>query len=557
MRALLGLLTVLGLAVASSGTSIPSLASGGGQIVQLGYAAYRGNDSSPAGDGDTTVTFFGGIRYAEAPLGDLRFRAPVQIDERVQNGGSVDVQDAMTYGLPCLQQPANSSVESEDCLTLNVWKPSWAKPGDNLPVVVYIFGGGFYYGNPAGFPLYDWVHQSQNVIGVSMNYRLNLFGFLGSHFVQEDGDLNVGLLDQRAAIEWVQRHISQFGGDGSKITISGESAGGASVMLQVTAYGGTKGAPFQSAIAQSIGYGPVLFPYEYEAYFENVTGIAGCPLDSTSMSCLRNTSLDLLIEAINANPDDTWAPIIDGTFLPDLASKLIPEHRFTKVNFIGGHCTNDGRTFAGKNTSVITAADVVTDIEKRYHHLSNETIAAMLEFYPDPSIPGSPYATEYDRAATIQQDIEFGCIDWYLANHSYVRGVENSYLFRFNTPDTVLLKASPYLGVMHTSDIYYLFDGTNSAPNAGFTFAGFNATEKLVSEEIIAYWTSFTRSGNPTMYKESYSPTWTNFGTHKRVVMTEDYTGESGGTWSTLEDVTQDYVDRCMFWMVRGNETRV
>jgi len=557
MAAVLVLLTTLSLAAAQAADSLPSLTSGWGPVVNLGYTAAAGNDSSPAGDGDTSVTFFGNIPYAQPPLGDLRFRAPVQLDESVKNGGWVDVQDARTFGLPCIQQPANASVESEDCLMLNVWKPSWAKPGDNLPVVIYTFGGGFYYGNPEGFPLYDWMHQSQNVIGVSMNYRLNLLGFLGSHFVQEDGDMNVGLLDQRAAIEWVSRHIHQFGGDGQQITIDGESAGGASVMLQMTAYGGTKGAPFQSAIAQSIGYGPVLFPYEYEAYFANVTAIAGCPLDSTSMSCLRNTSLDILIKAINANPSGAWAPVIDGTFLPDLASKLIPEHRFSKVNFIGGHCSNDGRTFAGSNKSVITAADVVTDIEKRYHHLSNETIAAMLAFYPDPSIPGSPYDTEYHRAATIHQDIEFGCMDWWMATNMYARGVSNSYLFRFNTPDTVLLKASPYLGVMHTSDIYYLFDGTNSAPNAGNTFAGFNSTEKLVSDEIIGYWTSFARSADPSTYKQSYSPTWTNFGSHKRVVMTEDYTGESGGTWSTLEDITPDYIDRCLFWMARGNETRV
>ena len=123
--------------------------------------------------------------------------------------------------------------------------------------------------------MYDWVNQSNpKIVGVSMGYRLNVLGFLSGSEVKANGDVNVGLLDQRAAIEWVQRHISKFGGDPDSITIAGESAGGASVLMQIVAYGGKtfdffhslpldeviipgkKPVPFQRAIAQSIGYGP-------------------------------------------------------------------------------------------------------------------------------------------------------------------------------------------------------------------------------------------------------------------------------------------------------------
>jgi carboxylesterase type B len=92
---------------------------------------------------------------------------------------------------------------------------------------------------PQGFPLYDWVAQHPGgIIGVSITYRLNMLGFLGGPVVAADGDLNTGLLDQRAGLEWVQRHIAKFGGDPRNVTIYGESAGGASVVMQIAAYGG-------------------------------------------------------------------------------------------------------------------------------------------------------------------------------------------------------------------------------------------------------------------------------------------------------------------------------
>lgn len=92
---------------------------------------------------------------------------------------------------------------------------------------------------PQGNPMYDWVAQhTGGIVAVSITYRLAILGFLGGSEVAKDGDLNAGLLDQRAALEWVQRHISAFGGDPENVTIDGESAGGASVMMQIVAYGG-------------------------------------------------------------------------------------------------------------------------------------------------------------------------------------------------------------------------------------------------------------------------------------------------------------------------------
>ncbi|KAH7921830.1 alpha/beta-hydrolase [Leucogyrophana mollusca] len=553
----LALLTLFTGAVrASETTSLPQLQSPLGPVVNLGYAAYAGNSTSPTGELNGPVTFFGGIPFAQPPLGDLRFRAPQQLDETIKNGGDVPVFDARNFGPACIQQPAVVGVGSEDCLQLNVWKPSNATEGDNLPVVIYVYGGGFYYGTTQGFPMYDWVNQHPGgVIAVSMSYRLNVLGFLSGSAVRENGDENAGLLDQRAAFEWVQRHISKFGGDPNEVTIDGESAGGASIVMQVVAYGGTQGAPFKRAIAQSIGFGPTANSSQMETYFANVTEAAGCPnTGEAAMSCLRSASLGAIVSAVNHVPTGMVSPVIDGNFLPDFPSRLIASGNFSTVDFIGGHCTNDGRTFVGGSPSQFTSdEDVATIPFKRWPGVTNNTIQQALKLYPSPDTPGSPFTSQYDRAATMAGDIIFTCMDYFLAEQmSAVKGVKNVFAFRWNAPDPVLLAAAPYEGTMHTSDLYFLFDGTNSAGNAGFTFTPFNTTEESLSAAAIAYWTSFVTAGDPSSEKLASSPSWSPFApagqsSRMRIVLTE---GTSPGTTaSVMEALTPEHIERCQFWM--------
>ncbi|KLO11372.1 alpha/beta-hydrolase [Schizopora paradoxa] len=552
---LLHLLTFTALSVTSATAALTSPL---GPVVDLGYAAYVGNSTSPTGELSSSVTFFGGIPYAQPPLGDLRFRAPRELDETpvaLGDEAKLSVVDARNWGAPCIQMPAVSGVGSEDCLLLNVWKPTDAREGDNLPVMVYIYGGGFYAGNPEAFPMYDWVSQSNpKIIAVSIAYRLNIFGFLSSKEVQADGDFNAGLLDQRAALEWVQRNIAKFGGDPGEVTIAGESAGGASVVMQVVAYGGAFRVPFKRAIAQSIGYGPTPTPDETEQYFQNVTSVVGCPSSGPeAMPCLRNASIGALVAAANHVPMGRVCPEPDGPdgFLPELPSRLITSGSFSKVEFIGGHCTNDGRTFVGGAPGdFVSDEDVAMRVFERWgDHISSELVKEALALYPAPGTPGSPFATQYDRAWTMAQEIIFGCMDWFLADKMAEKGVGNVFNFRFNTPDPVLLAETPYEGVMHTSDIYYLFDGKHfGAANAGFTFRAFNSTEVPVNEEVIAFWTSFASSGNPSTSKKSFSPTWQTFPTSKgRMVLTEGK--NSSGTASSMEVTPTDEINRCRFWM--------
>ncbi|KAG7448385.1 alpha/beta-hydrolase [Guyanagaster necrorhizus] len=146
MKTLFALLTARLAALTYAVAQLPT--SPLGPVVNLGYAMYIGNTTSPTGLEDGPVVFYGNIPYALPPIGDLRWRAPRMLNENGQTSQTVDARD---WGPPCLQRPAMVP----DCLKVNVWKPRTASEGDALPVAVYIHGGGFYANSPQGFPLYD------------------------------------------------------------------------------------------------------------------------------------------------------------------------------------------------------------------------------------------------------------------------------------------------------------------------------------------------------------------------------------------------------------------
>ncbi|KAK0219847.1 Alpha/Beta hydrolase protein [Armillaria fumosa] len=531
-----------------------------GPIVDLGYTAFVGNDTSPSGIQHGPVVFFGGIPYAQPPVGALRWRAPRSMDEYAINDH--EIVDARDWGPPCLQVPAMVGIGSEDCLTLNVWKPRNANNGDALPVAVYIHGGGFSSNSPQGFPLYDWVEQHHSgLIGVSIAYRLGILGFLGGHLVAADGDLNVGLLDQRAALEWIQRHIHNFGGDPGNVTIYGESAGGASVMMQITAYGGTRPLPFKRAVAQSIAFGPTRTDVEVEETFNNVAQLIGCPSHGmNALKCLRKASLGAIVSASNRLPTtepSQFAPVVEGSagFMPGLPTRLIASGNFIPVEYIGGHCTGDGRTFTlGQPDDFQTDEDVKNLILYWWPALSNTTLREVLKLYPSPDVPRSPFSTQWDRVSMIARDIDFWCLNWFLAEKLTDYGVGNVYSYAWDAPDTVLYQTQPYLGAMHTSDLYYLFSGTNTFGNAGNTFTPFNTSEAILAEETIAYWTTFASSGDPSSLTSTTSSlsssSWEKYvtpnNTRQRMVFIQ---GNDTNTASRMKSISGAEIDRCEFWM--------
>lgn len=219
---------------------------------------------------------FPGIPYALPPTGDRRLRPPMPITQPMgrvlaQKNGDICPQLVISTNpdaplpIKALSDLANSPIvsevttQSEDCLTLNIHRPPGTKPGDNLPVLFWIFGGGFELGWNSMYQGSIWVQESmqqkQPIIVVTVNYRVAGYGFLGGKELHDEGSTNLGLLDQRLALEWVSDNIGAFGGDPEKVTIWGESAGAISVFDQMAAYDGDntyKGKPlFRGAIMNS------------------------------------------------------------------------------------------------------------------------------------------------------------------------------------------------------------------------------------------------------------------------------------------------------------------
>jgi carboxylesterase type B len=232
--------------VAQSTSPASSNANSGAPVVNLGYVSYVGYQNATAG-----INYYRGIPYAQPPTGPLRWQKPRTIE--ASNNFTGQKIDATQIAPSChqsipfsLYSPAFATTkgQSEDCLILDVLVP--AKPlSSALPVLLQIHGGGYTLGNAESYPGDALVNASNgNLIYVSIQYRLGIFGFLAGSEIAQNGVLNAGLLDQRAALDWVQRNIRAFGGDPAKVAIWGGSAGGGSVTYQLMAGGGYDEPPF-------------------------------------------------------------------------------------------------------------------------------------------------------------------------------------------------------------------------------------------------------------------------------------------------------------------------
>lgn len=232
-------ITILPLAIAALASTTwtqTTTNSTSGPIVDLGYAQYRGNTSLRA---NFSTDVYYGIRFAQAPIGELRWQPPQNIEAH-NDYNRDEVIDAQTPSPSCVQGMPAWQIASmnetgpvpvpgqEDCLLLDVYVPEQPKSA-SLPVLVNIHGGGYTEGNAAGNAWQALVDASGGeFIFVSTQYRLGAYGFLSSAEVRENGQANAGLLDQRSALQWVQRNIRAFGGDPAQVTIIGGSAGGGS-----------------------------------------------------------------------------------------------------------------------------------------------------------------------------------------------------------------------------------------------------------------------------------------------------------------------------------------
>ncbi|KAH8807880.1 triacylglycerol lipase [Xylogone sp. PMI_703] len=486
--------------------------------------------------------FFLGIPYAQPPLGDLRFNLPHSL-----NSSWHGFKDAVEYSPECIGYGGDDVgyPSSEDCLTLNVVRPAGVKPNSELPVAVWIHGhvipscssqfnvdltrnsGGFVMGGSAdrrynvSFMVQNSVEMHQPMIAVSINYRLAGWGFLYSSTIAYAGLSNIGLLDQRLALRWIQENIASFGGSPKKVTIWGESAGAMSVGAHLVAYGGRDDGLFRAAIAESGG--PNLFTTQNavtaQEGYDNVTQATGCATASDQIACLRAVPVDTLNDVLNST-SGYFMPVIDGTFLQTLASKQLTSGEFVKVPLLIGANSDEGTAFGqrGINTDAEFEALVMSK------GADAETAKIMSYLYPNiPSIgiPATlvnpPTSTQlglqYKRQAAFAGDYlmigtrRASCEAW--SNYSVP-----AYCYRFNV---LVAGLTAETGSTHFQEVAFVFDnihGYGYVPNAVPPFTNEPPTYTRLAKIMSRMWVSFVVNLEPNKHKIGGVPTWPVYDIH-------------------------------------------
>ncbi len=313
----------------------------------------------PAGSPDVTV--FKGLRYAAAPVGPLRWKPP-RAATRAEG-----VITADTFGAACPQQ-GNVTPQAEDCLFLNVFVPSAAKQGSNLPVLVFIHGGAFLSGTGAAYDATKMVAEN-NVVVVTLNYRLGALGLIvmpgllatENSFFENVGDGgNYGFIDQQFAFQWLRDNIAGFGGDPAKVTITGESAGGQSVFFHLASPETGKNL-FRGVISQSSGstYNTLPSKTEFQDKFaEAFAKDIGC--SATNADCLRAKPVAEILESQNrALGRYNWSPVHGTKALPLSFKAAFQSGKIVKVPVINGTTAAEGRFFLPNQLPRIPVEDSV------------------------------------------------------------------------------------------------------------------------------------------------------------------------------------------------------
>ncbi|KAF7365669.1 Carboxylic ester hydrolase [Mycena venus] len=452
--------------------------------VKLDAGTFVGTASS-----SNTQSFLG-IPFAKPPVGDLRFRLPVPVD--AYNG----THTVTAFGPACPQQEVKLPIltgfpqevidyvvnsafgiiwpSQEDCLTINVIKPASATATSKLPVVVWIFGGGFELGSPAMYDGTTIVQRSiamgEPVIYVSLNYRVSAFGFLASKEVRAAGVGNLGLQDQRQAFRWVQKYIGAFGGDPTKVTIWGESAGAISSALHMVANNGDNEGLFRAAFMESGSPIPVGPLENGQKYYDAIVQQVGCAGAVDTLACLRTVPYASLKAAQDASPFLfsyqslvlAWLPREDGVFLTDAPQKLVQQGKVANVPFITGDCDDEGTLFSLSTLNVTTDAAFIQYITSIWLPQATTAMSSSLHaLYPNDIIDGSPFDTsilnaatgQFKRIAAFQGDAVFHAPRRFFQQARSGKQKQWGFLSK-------RLKAVPFLGSFHVSDILNIyFDG--------------------------------------------------------------------------------------------------
>ncbi|KAI5781275.1 carboxylesterase [Geopyxis carbonaria] len=489
-------------------------------LVHLSYGSFQGAYSSAY-----NITHFRRIPFAAPPTGVNRFRAPQPVTP-IPSGTIYDSNRDFDM---CPQRASNGS---EDCLYLALYARPWSAPAKKRPVMLFFYGGAFIQGNvqlslpPSSYPVLN-VSDSTDYIAVYSNYRTNAFGLLPGKAVHDDphSDLNAGLLDQRAALQWIQKHIHHFGGDPENVTIWGQSAGAGSVTAQLLAE--SQRPLFKRAIVSS-PFWPRNYRYdapEAEAVYSSLLNLTSC----ADLACLKTLPVQTILDAnakLNTVNQYTttsyvWAPVLDDVWLKT------PLSRANRVNaraVMGVYNTHEGLNFVtsalnqAASTSTVrpgafnaTAAGFRLWLSGFVPH-ADERVLSHLEttLYPNTS-----YTSTQERAGMVYRDVVLACPALWLtkladqgwigeygispAKHASDTGYWNSVNALQTTQRAVYQGfAGSFAGMIMRGDPNgdgRVWPGVNEGREWTLTESGFgtNGTEAL--EVRCAYWKGLGRRG--------------------------------------------------------------
>lgn len=468
------------------------------------------------------IESFNGIPFAQQPVGKLRLKPPQPLKSPLGTIHATGVSKScpnfwLTTGayivdgsgnplkeilakipdIPLdvagelLTSPVFSAVTNtaEDCLSLNIRRPAGTSPDEKLPVLFWIHGGGFEWGAAyqyEGSPLVQKsIDMDMPFIYVAVSYRLGGFGFLAGKEIKEDGASNIGLLDQRIALEWVADNIAAFGGDPEKVTIWGESAGAISVFDQLVMFDGDhtyKGKPlFRGAMMDSGSVIPTT-PVDGEkgqAIYDAVVADAGCAQANDTLECLRDVDFETFYNAANSVPnlftyysiDLSYMPRPDGKVITDSMEVLMNSGKIAKVPFIVGDQEDEGTLFALFQPNVTKTEHIVDHLAHVWKGADRDNIQRLVDTYPDDPSAGSPFHTgplwnwypQFKRMAALLGDIVFT-----LQRRAFLRSAEVPCWTFISSYD----RGTPILGTFHISDIIQVFYGVlpNYASRAFHTY---------------------------------------------------------------------------------------
>lgn len=434
------------------------------------------------------VRIFKGIPFAAPPVGDLRWKAPQPV---VAWQG---VRKCDAFGPACPQSPypqgsmyySAPEKMSEDCLYLNVWTA--AGSGEKLPVMVWIHGGALTRGSGSRSTYDGMALAKKGVVLVTVNYRLGPLGYLAHPDLTKESPQhssgNYGVLDQVAALKWVQKNIAAFGGDPKNVTIFGESAGSWSVNTLV-ATPLAKGL-FHRAIGESGAFFEPM-PYLKEdknkfASAEKVGAAFAKAAGADSIKALRELPAEKIVEVFTNDAEGKkfrTQPCVDGWVLPDEVRNIFAQRKHNDVPVIVGSNANEMTTLTVPDTVPKTMEEYRKRMTMRFGEMARDLDAVY------------PVSSDADVASAYLGALRDGLFTLNMRTWARMtaNGKSKAYLYCFShVPPN---PRSKYLGAYHASEIAYVFGNLNWQ-NQMLT-----ETDKTLSDMMMRYWVNFAKSGDP------------------------------------------------------------